>query len=79
MDEILNDVFKDVNEKLNDLMCEYQQEFMYYEECVECYEMEEYQDALDKCEGRIAALGLLLSSVNTEDLKKKLYNEAMGK
>lgn len=79
MDEILNDVFKDVNEKLNDLMREYQREFMYYDECVECYAMYEYQSELYKREAKIATLGLLLCSVNTEDLKKKLYNEAMGK
>lgn len=79
MDEILNEVFNDVNEKLNELMRKYQQEFMYYDECVEYYAMYEYQSELYKREAKIAAIGLLLSSVNTEELKEKMYNEAMGK
>lgn len=79
MDEILNEVFNDVKGKLDELMDEYQRAEVYFSKCVVDYDMDEYQEFVDKLEAKLAALGLLLSSVNTEDLKKKIYSDAFGK
>lgn len=71
MNEILDEVCKDVKDKLCELMKDYQKSAAYYFGCVDVG-MNDCQYFADKYSAKSAALGILMASTTYEELKEKI-------